>query len=162
MMPAVDFEGIEAAALRSARSAIGASNWGAKDRQEQTNAGCYAMSSGLTTIGPQLGRLLPLLGSNHDSEVVATERAIGRVLQGAGCDWHDLVKALLPTPAPIDAADLPSEKSAILWCFHRRHELTLRDHQLIENLTDRHKPLSPKQQKWPRDIREKLERGAAA
>ena len=87
MMPAVDFEGIEAAALRSARSAIG---------------------------------------------------------------------------APSDAADLSSEKSTIWWCFHRRHHLTLRDRQFIENLTDRHKPLSPKQQKWLCDIREKLERGAVA
>jgi hypothetical protein len=115
MMPAVDFEGIEAAALRSARSAIG------------------------------------------DTEVVATARAIGRVLQGAGRDWHDLVKALLPTPAPSDAADLSSEKSTIWW-----HHLTLRDRQFIENLTDRHKSLSPKQQKWLCDIREKPERGAAA
>ena len=64
-------------------------------------------------------------------------------------------------PRRLTAA-APSEKSAIWWCFHRRHHLTLRNRQFIENLTDRHKPLSPKQQKWLCDIREKLERGAAA
>jgi hypothetical protein len=66
------------------------------------------------------------------------------------------------TPSPSDAAVLSGEKSTIWWRFHRRHHLTLRDRQFIENLTDRHKPLSPKQQKWLCDIREKLERGAAA
>jgi len=38
----------------------------------------------LTTITPLLGKLLPLLGSNHDGEVVATARAVGRVPQRAG------------------------------------------------------------------------------
>jgi len=38
----------------------------------------------LTTITPLLGKLLPLLGSNHDGEVVATARAVGRVSQRAG------------------------------------------------------------------------------
>jgi hypothetical protein len=86
IMPAVDFEGIKAAALRSARSAIG---------------------------------------------------------------------------APSDAVDLSGENSTGWWCFHRRRHLTLRDRQFIEDLTDRHRPLSPKQQKWPCDIRERPERGAA-
>jgi hypothetical protein len=62
-------------------------------------------------------------------------------------------------PTATDATDLSSEKSTIWRCFHRRHHLTLRDRQFIENLTDRHKPLSRKQQKWLCDIREKLERG---
>lgn len=47
------------------------------------------------TITPLLGKLLPLLGSNHDGEVVAAARAISRVLQRAGHGWHDLTNALL-------------------------------------------------------------------
>ena len=41
-------------------------------------------------IADRLGKLIPRLASDHDGEVVATVSAIGRTLQGAGLDWHDL------------------------------------------------------------------------
>ncbi len=43
-------------------------------------------------IAERLGKLIPRLASDHDGEVVATVAAIGRTLQGAGLDWHDLAK----------------------------------------------------------------------
>jgi hypothetical protein len=111
-----------------------------------------------TTIAPQLGKLIPRLGSNYDGEVVATARAIARVLRVAGHDWHDLVQALFPSPAQPDAVDLTSDKSTVWWCFHRRNLLSPRDRRFIEDLTDSHKPLSPAQRKWLHDIVAKLER----
>lgn len=45
-------------------------------------------------IAPKLAKLLPLLASDHDGEVVATARAIGRTLVAAGLDWHALAAAL--------------------------------------------------------------------
>lgn len=48
------------------------------------------MSASLSTIGPRLAKLLPLLSSDQPSEVVATARAIGLTLQRGGMDWHDL------------------------------------------------------------------------
>jgi len=38
-----------------------------------------------------LSKLIPLLASDKDGEVVATAHAISRVLKASGCDWHDLV-----------------------------------------------------------------------
>jgi len=61
----------------------------------------------LAPVAPKLQKLVPLLASNHDGEVVATARAIGRTLQGAGLDWHHLAQALtmpLPQPKPAGAA----------------------------------------------------------
>jgi hypothetical protein len=76
MMPPVDFTGIKAVALRSARSGMGApATGGQKTDRSRPTQGCYAMISGLTTIGPKLGKLLPRLGSNHDGEVVAAAAA---------------------------------------------------------------------------------------
>ncbi len=43
-------------------------------------------------IAERLGKLIPRLASDHDGEVVATVLAIGRTLQGAGLDWHDLAE----------------------------------------------------------------------
>jgi len=41
-------------------------------------------------IAPKLTKLLPLLGSDKDGEVLATVSAIGRLLSTAHLDWHDL------------------------------------------------------------------------
>jgi hypothetical protein len=52
--------------------------------------------------------MLPRLASDHDGEIVATAKAIGRVLKGAGADWHVLTAciergAALPPPPKRDA-----------------------------------------------------------
>lgn len=116
----------------------------------------------LAAIAPRLGKMLLMLSSPQGGEVVAAARAIERTLHDAGHDWHDLVQALLPSPAPPDPADLSGDKSTVWWCFHRRHLLSPRDRQFIEDLTNRRKPLSPKQKNWLCAIREKLESGAVA
>lgn len=55
-------------------------------------------------ITPKLAKLLPLLASNHDGEVVAAARAIVRTLTAAGSDLHALAVAL--EPSPFDWRDL--------------------------------------------------------
>lgn len=62
--------------------------------------------SNLATLTPRLGKLIPLLGSNRDGEVIGAARAIDRVLKSAGRDWHDLAALLrLPMPRREIAAD---------------------------------------------------------
>ena len=51
------------------------------------------MSALPATLIPTLKKLIPRLASNHDGEVVATVRAIQRVLKSAGRDLHDLLRA---------------------------------------------------------------------
>lgn len=52
----------------------------------------------------RLVKLLPRLASEHDGEVVATARAIGRTLAAAGMDWHALAAAVTGkgSAAPFD------------------------------------------------------------
>ena len=52
------------------------------------------MSAALAAIAPQLGKLVLLLSSSHDGEIVAAARAIDRVLRANGRDWHDFAQAL--------------------------------------------------------------------
>lgn len=42
---------------------------------------------------PDLSKVIPLLSSPVDGEVLAAARAIDRKLKAAGCDWHDLSEA---------------------------------------------------------------------
>jgi hypothetical protein len=124
----------------------------------------YSTNSSLTTIVPQLSKLLLLLGSNHDGEVVAAAHAIEKVLRSAGCDWHDLAKGLRLSATPSDARSdwrtqlnkHHDERSTISWCYHRRHVLFARDRRFIENVANQHKPFSPNQHSWLRDIAARL------
>lgn len=48
---------------------------------------------------PTLRQLVPMLSSDQDGEVLATVRAIGRMLKKEGSDWHQLA-ARLDNPIP--------------------------------------------------------------
>jgi hypothetical protein len=48
----------------------------------------------LAPVLPRVSKLLPLLSSDHEGEVVAAARAIGRILGCAGLSWHDLARAI--------------------------------------------------------------------
>jgi hypothetical protein len=116
------------------------------------------MSSGLTTIALQLGKLLPLLGSNHDGEVVATARAIRRLLQGTGHDWHDLVSALhLPAARSHACRDWRDD---LAHCAATIDLLSEREREFLRSLAHWRGEPSPKQLDWLAAIASRL-RGAA-
>jgi predicted nuclease of predicted toxin-antitoxin system len=45
-------------------------------------------------LPPIVAQLLPRLGSNFDGEIIATAKAIQRVLHSSDMDWHDLTRAI--------------------------------------------------------------------
>jgi len=71
-------------------------------------------------VAPKLAKLILLLGSDQDGEVLAAARAIGRTLGAVKADWHDLVRALTVEEEPDAQADLPF----ILRCLHGHPALT--------------------------------------
>lgn len=73
----------------------------------------------LVEVAPKLAKLLPLLASDKDGEVVGTAPVIGRMLSAAKADWHDLVHAL--TEQPPEPTDEPP---FILRCLHGPPALT--------------------------------------
>jgi hypothetical protein len=54
----------------------------------------------VTALPPVLARLIPRLGSPYDGEIVATARAIERVLKSEKRDWHDLAAAVTAQAPP--------------------------------------------------------------
>ncbi|CDN96064.1 hypothetical protein [Agrobacterium tumefaciens] len=55
----------------------------------------------LATID-KLGKLFPRLASDHDGEVVATARAIIRILEKSGASLHDLAGEMQPKVRVVD------------------------------------------------------------
>jgi hypothetical protein len=53
----------------------------------------------LVPVAPKIGKLIVLLSSDKDGEVLSAARTIGRTLHGAGASWHDLAAAIERPPA---------------------------------------------------------------
>jgi hypothetical protein len=49
-------------------------------------------------VSAKIAKLLPMLGSSHDGEVVAAARAIERTLKSAGLTFHDLAASKQAPP----------------------------------------------------------------
>lgn len=52
-------------------------------------------------LATRIGKLIGRLGSDHDGEVVATGRAIVRILKGEGRDLQDLAQHVATKPAVV-------------------------------------------------------------
>jgi hypothetical protein len=119
--------------------------------------------SDMTLIAPKLSKLIPMLATDHDGEVVATVRAISRTLKGAGLDFHNLVEALCerqpahtsapaasPEPAPSSLLDIAN------WCrAHAIGRLNLVERKFVCDMVERlskGRRISQKQENWLRNI----------
>jgi hypothetical protein len=102
----------------------------------------------LVEVAPLVSKLIPRLASDHDGEIVATARAIGRVLKAAGRDWHDLANAIQPI-----ATD---RRSLARFCASHQHSLSARELNFIISIARQNRELTGKQEKWLRDIASRL------
>jgi hypothetical protein len=125
----------------------------------------------LATVAPKLAALLPRLASDHEGEVVATVRALRRVLAGAGLDLHDLAAAVThgpqpaEQPAPSAAPDPHDWRRAAAWCANRADWLSDAEHAFVATLARgewKRPNLTPKQAEWLADIMARLSAMEAA
>jgi len=129
----------------------------------------------LALVAPKLAKLIPLLSSDKDGEVVATARAIGRTLKNAGLDFHTLAHALEePEPKVVviyrdrpSATTEPDTWAALAkWCRDNdRGALNPKEREFVRDLAPRlvcdGEP-SEKQAAWLRAIYAKLRKVASA
>lgn len=121
----------------------------------------------LAPIAPRLARLVPFLASDREGEVLATVRAIGRTLAGAGLDFHALAAALESAPGPqtdpprsgFPAEDPDAWHALAVWCeSHHCGRLRPNEREFIGDMVFRledHLP-TEKQAAWLRAIARRL------
>ena len=114
----------------------------------------------------RLAKLVLMLSSDRDGEVVSAARAIGRTLRSAGTDWHAFAARLLPTRAR--ARQRPDDDSGPFgpgrnrWRgmqkFCREHDAQLRPREgdFINSLGAWHGVLTEKQFDWLTAIYQRL------
>jgi hypothetical protein len=102
---------------------------------------------------PQLDKLIRHLSSNHDGEVVATVRAIGRVLKSSGCDWHDLAARFLTPVTQIPHADWRLD---VRFCFENADLLNERELDFITNIARGPRKPTVRQLEWLHNVVDRL------
>jgi DNA-binding transcriptional LysR family regulator len=114
----------------------------------------------------KLGKLLRLIfSSDRPGEFVAAVHATKRLLATNGLDGHWVADRITAVPHAADRADRRDDdvdgehedRSAIWFCWHRKHRLSPKECAFIENIVTWSRPLSAKQRKWLGDIIDKLE-----
>jgi hypothetical protein len=111
----------------------------------------------------QLCKLIPRLASEHDGEIVATARAIGRTLESAGCDFHDLANAIERAGCQRERAARDDQQwiATATWCLeYDRGCLTDRERIFLHSMMRWNREPSERQADWLRSIADKLRRAA--
>jgi hypothetical protein len=120
------------------------------------------MSAALTTVAPMVGKLLRLLGSDKDGEIVASVHALRRGLAGVGLSLHDLADAIeLPVRASQHDDNADDWYVMAKACAQCPHLLSEREISFVTTMTRwRGKP-SRKQAQWLEAIYDRIREAAA-
>ncbi len=102
-----------------------------------------------------VAKLVPRLASTHDSEVVATARAIERALRAVSLDWHDLVARIGGRPAPEQAKDC-DWRDDLDFCTSHINRLPKREADFITSLAQWRGHPTERQLGWLQAITDRL------
>jgi hypothetical protein len=103
-------------------------------------------------------KLIRLLGSDRDGEVLGAVAALRRTLGNAGHDLHSLAAIVAPpiSPAPrIRSWRAPAESDwqrMATFCFARQGRLSLRDRDFVKSMRGWRGTPTPGQQSWLLDL----------
>lgn len=108
----------------------------------------------------KLSKLIPRLASDYDGEVVATARAIERILSASGLTWHDLADRVSPEPTPGFDYDTANEYHRLAneliereaWNTEKEHDFLLN----VQAWTATGRRPSEKQRRWIECIAERV------
>jgi hypothetical protein len=109
----------------------------------------------------RLAKLLGLLGSDHDGEVVAAGRTADRLVRGAGVTWRDVVlrhplPRQPPDPVPFgDAGELD-------YCLRWSDQLSAWEANFVASISRQVRPLTTRQRNVLARIVDKLRARAEA
>jgi hypothetical protein len=124
--------------------------------------------STVSTIMPssthqRVSKLLPLLGSDKDGEVVAAARAIERTLRPTGWDWHTLATSIRTNPARAQPEKEDHRwsgrhwRSTAEWCAQHGEYLNEWELGFVKSLVrSRYRQLTEKQPACLESIQQKI------
>jgi protein-disulfide isomerase-like protein with CxxC motif len=120
------------------------------------------LAAALLGIAPTLAKLIRMLSSDRDGEVVASVHAMRRVLANAGLSLHDFADAIeLPAAAQYDDDADDNWRVMAKACARCPHLLSERERSFVTTMARwRGKP-SHKQTEWLEAIYDRIREAAA-
>jgi hypothetical protein len=120
------------------------------------------MTAALLGIAPTLAKLIRMLSSDRDGEVVASVHALRRVLASVGLSLHDLADTIeLPARACQHDEDADDWRVMAKACAQCPHLLSERERSFVTTMMRwRGKP-SRKQAEWLEAIYDRIREAAA-
>jgi hypothetical protein len=118
-----------------------------------------------TTEVDRLAKLIRLIFSTDKTgEAAAGVDAVKRLLASENLDAFWLADrfalgAASVAVTPERESSERDDRSAAWYAFHRRHSLSPRERDFIENIVKRAAPLTPRQRQWLFNIVDRLEAG---
>ena len=108
----------------------------------------------------RLAKVLGMLGSEHDGEVVIAARHADALVRRAGLTWHDVVAANDARPR-LDPVGF-GVANEIRFCLLHRHRLTAWEQTFLAGIRNQGAPLSARQRNRLNSIVDKLRARAEA
>jgi hypothetical protein len=111
---------------------------------------------------PRLAKLLLMLSSPRDGEVLNAARLITHTLKNSGADWHDLTAGLLAAPVKTETGSSDGDGDAGDWrvtrgfCLKYKNRLSARELDFVNSLGRWRGSLTPKQSDWLEAIYERI------
>jgi hypothetical protein len=118
------------------------------------------MSSLSPPLADKLAKVLGMLGSSHDGEVLVAARTADRMVKEAGATWQEaLLPAALPVPEPSAHPGFARWTDAREFCINNIGMLDDRDAAFVWGMVrlSTWETPSPKQLKWLTDCARKLQ-----
>src|ERR1043165_884716 len=92
----------------------------------------------------RLAKLLGMLGSEHDGEVVTAARHADALVRRAGLTWRDVVAANDEQPQLVDRVGF-GDANEIRFCLRHRYRLSEWEKTFLESIREKGAPLSTRQ-----------------
>jgi hypothetical protein len=113
----------------------------------------------------RLARLLGMLGSDHDGEVVNAGRMADRLVRQNGLTWPDIIAPKHPAlfvPLSREPATALEWRQLAAWIKRNfADQLNPREYQFVTHMVTWRTEPSPKQTKWLREIAERFAEATA-
>jgi hypothetical protein len=99
----------------------------------------------------RLAKLLGMLGSDRDGEVVNAGRAADRLVRSAGLTWFDVIA--LPAPSIVPGRGRDDDwRQTVSFCMARAHQLSPRERDFVWSMWCWRGQPTEKQMRWLQDI----------
>jgi hypothetical protein len=113
------------------------------------------MTGALAVVGPRVGQLIRMLGSDRDGEVLSAVRALGRTLRSVDRDFHDLAAVIERETAAPRGSD---HRLMAVWLL-KSGSLSAKEQLFVRQMSAWRSEPSEKQAAWLLSIFERVSAG---